>query len=217
MLNRVSEKISTAPTKRVRLTKDERSKQLVIIGLKKLAYRPIQEVSLDEVAAEAGISRALLFHYFPTKAAYYEAVVRAAGRRVVHTVQPDADATGREALRQVITRYIARIARRREIYIALVRGNLSDFGGAEAADTWRGRVTDFVLDALADDGVSASPVTIRGWLAYVEDLALSWTSGEAEGERPGRDELVEHCEAALGALLAVSRITPLPWGENPTA
>ena len=217
MLNRVSEKISSAPTKRVRLTKDERSKQLVIIGLKKLAYRPIQEVSLDEVAAEAGISRALLFHYFPTKAAYYEAVVHAAGRRVVHTVQPDADATGREALRQVITRYIARIARRREIYIALVRGNLSDFGGAEAADTWRGRVTDFVLDALADDGVSASPVTIRGWLAYVEDLALSWTSGEAEGERPGRDELVEHCEAALDALLAVNRTTPLPWGENPTA
>ena len=177
----------------------------------------LMRAAAHAVAEEAGISRGLLFHYFPSKTAYYEAVVHAAGRRVVHTVQPDADATGREALRQVITRYIARIARRREIYIALVRGNLSDFGGAEAADTWRGRVTDFVLDALADDGVSASPVTIRGWLAYVEDLALSWTSGEAEGERPGRDELVEHCEAALDALLAVNRTTPLPWGENPTA
>lgn len=217
MLNRVSEKISTAPTKRVRLTKDERSKQLVIIGLKKLAYRPIQEVSLDEVAAEAGISRALLFHYFPTKAAYYEAVVLAAGRRVVHMVKPDAGVRGREALRQIIERYIARIGRRREVYIALVRGNLSDFGGAEAADTWRGRITDFALEALAHDGVSASPVMIRGWLAYVEDLALSWTSGEVDGERPGREDLVDHCEAALDALLAVNRTTPLPWGENPTA
>ena len=217
MLNRVSEKISTAPTKRVRLTKDERSKQLVIIGLKKLAYRPIQEVSLDEVAAEAGISRALIFHYFPTKAAYYEAVVLAAGRRVVHMVKPDAGVRGREALRQIIERYIARIGRRREVYIALVRGNLSDFGGAEAADTWRGRITDFALEALAHDGVSASPVMIRGWLAYVEDLALSWTSGEVDGERPGREDLVDHCEAALDALLAVNRTTPLPWGENPTA
>lgn len=62
MLNSVNEQISPVPAKRVRLTKDERSRQLVIIGLKKLAYRPIQEVSLDEVAAEAGISRALLFH-----------------------------------------------------------------------------------------------------------------------------------------------------------
>lgn len=214
MLNSVNEQISPVPAKRVRLTKDERSRQLVIIGLKKLAYRPIQEVSLDEVAAEAGISRALLFHYFPTKAAYYEAVVLAAGRRVVHMVKPDAGVRGREALRQIIERYIARIGRRREVYIALVRGNLSDFGGAEAADTWRGRITDFALEALAHDGVSASPVMIRGWLAYVEDLALSWTSGEAEGERPGRDELVDHCEAALDALLAVNQANPLPWGEN---
>ena len=73
------------------------------------------------------------------------------------------------------------------------------------------------LDAKMIKNTNSTLKKAVGWLAYVEDLALSWTSGEAEGERPGRDELVDHCEAALDALLAVNRTTPLPWGENPTA
>ena len=67
MLNRVSEKDSRP---RQRLTQDERRRQLLGIGLKMLTERPIQDVALDAVAEEAGISRGLLFHYFPSKTAY---------------------------------------------------------------------------------------------------------------------------------------------------
>ena len=57
MLNRVSEKDSRP---RQRLTQDERRRQLLGIGLKMLTERPIQDVALDAVAEEAGISRGLL-------------------------------------------------------------------------------------------------------------------------------------------------------------
>ena len=63
----------------VRLTPDERRRQLLGIGLRMFVDKPVQEVSIDAVAAEAGISRGLLFHYFPTKTAYHQAVVAAAG------------------------------------------------------------------------------------------------------------------------------------------
>ena len=88
MLNRVSEKDSRP---RQRLTQDERRRQLLGIGLKMLTERPIQDVALDAVAEEAGISRGLLFHYFPSKTAYYEAVVAAAGRRILRNVTPPDD------------------------------------------------------------------------------------------------------------------------------
>ena len=50
---------------------------------------PIQDLSLDQVAVEAGISRGLLFHYFPTKTDFYLACIAAAGRRILRNTAPD--------------------------------------------------------------------------------------------------------------------------------
>src|SRR6266545_3389973 len=61
MLNSVSE------TTRRRLSADDRRRQLVGIGLQMLTTQPIHQLSIDAVAEQAGISRGLLFHYFPTK------------------------------------------------------------------------------------------------------------------------------------------------------
>ena len=92
MLNNVSR----TPT-----SQDERRRQLLGIGLRMLVEKPIQDLSLDAVAAEAGISRGLLFHYFPTKTDYYDAVVAAALRRVTRNIAPDPEADPETALRQL--------------------------------------------------------------------------------------------------------------------
>ena len=63
---------------RLRRTADDRRAQLVQIGLELLPTTPVQELTIDEVARRAGISRSLLFHYFATKRDYYTAVTRAA-------------------------------------------------------------------------------------------------------------------------------------------
>ncbi len=78
MLNRVSQ----------RFTADDRRKQLIRIGLMMLRTRPIHELSIDDVAGEAGISRGLLFHYFPSKRDFYVAVISAAGRRLLRVTKP---------------------------------------------------------------------------------------------------------------------------------
>ncbi|MEO6792096.1 MAG: TetR/AcrR family transcriptional regulator, partial [Ornithinibacter sp.] len=107
---------------RVRMTPEQRRRQLVGIGLRKFVERPVQELSLDEVAIEAGVSRGLLFHYFPTKTDYHRAVVEAARRRVGRTVSPEPGAVGEVAVRQVVERFLDQVARRRETYVALVLG-----------------------------------------------------------------------------------------------
>ena len=83
MLNSVSETV-----RRTRLTRDDRRRQLLGIGLAKLVDKPIQDLSVDEVAAEAGISRGLLFHYFPTKRDFYRECIAAAASVVFIVPRP---------------------------------------------------------------------------------------------------------------------------------
>ena len=74
---------------RARLDVDERRRQLVELGLDLFGSRSYDEVSIDELAAAAGISKGLLYHYFPTKRDFYVATVReAAAQLVARTSMP---------------------------------------------------------------------------------------------------------------------------------
>lgn len=201
MLNNVdADHTPPAPARsRTRLSQAERRRQLLGIGLRMLVEKPIQDLSLDAVAAEAGISRGLLFHYFPTKTDYYDAVVGAALRRVLRNVSPDPDAGADTALRQFVERFYAQIERRREFYLALVFGSGAISLGGEGVESHRMTVARRVSDAmgLADEHVPA----VHGWTAYVEDRALLWSGTPSADRGPVEDE-VGHCCRALEALLA---------------
>lgn len=183
---------------RTRLSPEERRRQLLGIGLRMLVERPIQDLSIDAVAAEAGISRGLLFHYFPTKTDYYDAVIGAALRRVRRNVAPDADASPDVAIAQFTQRFYAQIERRREFYVALVFGNGSlSLGGADV-ESHRMVITQTLVEA-AHLPPTASTV-VHSWLAYVEDRALQWALEPREVTLSAE---VAHCLRALEALLAL--------------
>src|SRR5436190_145491 len=74
---------------RVRLDPEARRAQLVQLGLQMLADRTLDQLPVDEIAAAAGISRGLLFHYFPTKRDFGVAVARAAAQRLIDETAPD--------------------------------------------------------------------------------------------------------------------------------
>src|SRR5215217_2109573 len=96
-----------------RLTAEDRKKQLVKIGLMMLRDQPIHELSIDAIAGQAGISRSLLFHYFPSKRDYYVAVISAAGRRLLRVTKPDESLPDDDKLREMLVQFVAFIERRR--------------------------------------------------------------------------------------------------------
>lgn len=192
---------SVSGVTRTRLSPDDRRRQLLGIGLRMLVEKPIQDLSLDVVAAEAGISRSLLFHYFPTKTDYYDAVIGAAVRRVVRNISPDTDSSPDVALRQFIQRFYAQIERRRDFYLALVFGSGSISLGGEGVESLRMTAAHRVMAALELEA-SALPA-VHGWAAYVEDRALRW-SGLPKAKRPALATEVEHCADALHALVGLS-------------
>lgn len=193
MLNSVSDPV------RRRLSADDRRRQLVGIGLSRIIDTPIQDLSLDQVAAEAGISRGLLFHYFPTKTDFYLACIAAAGRRILRNTAPDESAPGPAQVRSMLVAMIEQIDRRRSFYLTLVHGSgVADPRVSEVHHSVRSVSTDRVVGALGlDHGLY--PV-VHAWWAYVEDRALSW-SADPLGERTeSLDELVAHCERVLAVL-----------------
>jgi len=209
MLNSVSDASGPegAQPVRRRLSAQERRRQLVAIGLAKIVEKPIQDLPMDDIAAEAGISRGLLFHYFPTKTDFYLACIAAAGRRMLRTTAPDEDTPGEEQVRTTTRLMVEQIERRRGFYLALVHGHgVADPRVSEVMDSVRDGTTDRVMVAL---GVPERqrPV-VRAWWAYTEDRALTW-SAVPPGERPVLlPALVAECVAALHALLALSASEP---------
>jgi AcrR family transcriptional regulator len=204
MLNSMSDTAASLPTEGVRrrLSADERRRQLVAIGLAKIVETPIQDLSMDDIATEAGISRGLLFHYFPTKTDFYLACIAAAGRRILRTTAPDEDAPGEAQVEMTTRLMIEQIERRRGFYLALVHGHgVADPRVSEVMDSVRDGSTQRVMVAL--DVPEARRDVVRAWWAYTEDRALTW-SAVPPGERPvSLSQLVVECVAALHALLRI--------------
>ncbi len=189
-----------------RLSAEDRKKQLVRIGLMMLRTQPIHELSIDAIAGQAGISRGLLFHYFPSKRDYYVAVISAAGRRLLRVTKPDESLPPEEKLREMLMQFVAFISRRRTAYISFVRGAAGgDDYAVEVYDETRAGLTKRILTYIgtpevADEPASPEYMRIHAWLAYAEDLAIEW-SGLPEDERPYSDKfLVDHAIDALHTL-----------------
>lgn len=64
------------------MTTDARREQLLASGVELLRRRPQHEVSIEEIAEAAGVSKGLLYHYFPTKTDFIVAALKRGGRCV---------------------------------------------------------------------------------------------------------------------------------------
>ncbi|WP_040791838.1 TetR/AcrR family transcriptional regulator [Nocardia paucivorans] len=182
--------------KRIRLSPEERRAQLIELGLEMLGDRAIEDISISEIANRAGISRGLLFHYFPTKQDYQLAVLRRAAAGLLHRIAPDPESGAFEMLRDSVGRYVDYAAENRTTYLALLRGPSSvnpELSGM--IDETRNAIVRLILDVapIADED-KADPrlaLAVRGWIAFTEEITLSWLRGESITRAELLDLLVE--------------------------
>src|ERR1043166_4046781 len=78
----------SSPSRR-RLSPDERRNELLALGAEVFGKRPYDEVRIDEIAERAGVSRALMYHYFPDKRAFFAAVVKDEADRLYSSTNKD--------------------------------------------------------------------------------------------------------------------------------
>lgn len=198
--------VTTAP--RTRLTPDERRSQLLDLGVRLFARRPLHEVSIDLLAEKAGISRGLLYHYFGNLVGFQEAVVRRAAADLVARTAPPAEGTAVERLLASVGAYVEFVDENYEGYLSLVAGAKS---GNETMrrvyDEARAALTDRIFESDTDNLVPDTPAArllVRGWSALAEEMVLAWKATPAD-DRIARDELLAAITGALPAL-----VTALP-------
>src|SRR6201996_360142 len=92
--------------KRTRLSAAERRAQLIELGRRMLATRSLDELSVETLADEAGISRGLLFHYFRSKQEFHREIVRAAAADLIARTAPDPALPPADRLRAGLAAYI---------------------------------------------------------------------------------------------------------------
>jgi len=166
---------STAAQPPLRRTAGDRRAQLVRIGLELLPTTPVQELTIDEVARRAGISRSLLFHYFTTKRDYYTAVTRAAADLLLEHLLPRPGTAPEELVSGMLDRYVGWVETYRETHLAFVRGAAGgDPWVSEVYEETRTRLVEVALSALRLPDDLARRQLVLAWFAFTEDLVASW-------------------------------------------
>ena len=198
---------TAARAARTRLTPDQRRTQLLDLGVSLLATRSLDELTIDLLAEEAGISRGLLYHYFGTKHDFHEALVRRAIDDLVEQTAPPAgdDPLGR--LLASVAVYVDYVVANYEGYASIVKAAQ---GGNETLrrlyDGARAALTDRIFTADAQGEVvpdtPAARLMVRGWAALAEELVLTWAR---EPAGVSREELIRVITGALPELVDLTR------------
>jgi AcrR family transcriptional regulator len=171
-----------------------------------LATRSLDELSIDLLAEEAGISRGLLYHYFGGKQAFHEAVVRRAADDLIAQTAPPVDGDPLQRLHTSVAAYVDYVVANHEGYLSLVKAAA---GGNEtlrriydeARDALNGRLFRADAEGSVVPDTPATRLLVRGWSALTEELVLAWIE---DPRGVSRDELVGLLAAALPALVEVS-------------
>ncbi|WP_369197355.1 TetR/AcrR family transcriptional regulator [Streptomyces djakartensis] len=188
---------------RRRMGVEERRQQLIGVALELFSRRSPDDVSIDEIASAAGISRPLVYHYFPGKLSLYEAALqRASDDLAGRFVEPHEGPLGARLLR-VMHRYFDFVDEHGPGFSALMRG------GPAVGSSTTNALVDSVRQAayvqiLSHLGVTDPParleLVVRSWISLAESTALIWL----DGRRIPREELEPQLVNDFAALAAVS-------------
>jgi AcrR family transcriptional regulator len=194
------------PRVRRRMGVEERKRQLMGVALELLGRRAPEDVSIDDIATAAGISRPLVYHYFPGKQSLYAAALhRAADDLILRFEEPHTGPLGARLLR-TMGRFFDFVEEQGPGFAALMHGSSAAGGEAGGASAVVDRVREAAYEQiLAHLGAAENPpprlrIVARSWVSLVESTALTWLDGR---EVP-RAELERQLVHDFGALAAVS-------------
>jgi AcrR family transcriptional regulator len=169
-----------------------------------LSTRSLDQLAIEDIATAAGISRGLLFHYFPSKRDFHEAVVRAAATDLLAHTAPPRGLPHRDHVRAGIEALVDYVAENRDSYVSLLRGAAGGGLNLRAIfDETRSIIATRVLAGMGSDGAPYRvQLVVRGWVAFGEEVILGWLSEpDAPLDRSGLVDLL--CDS-LEALVASS-------------
>ncbi|WP_168627564.1 MULTISPECIES: TetR/AcrR family transcriptional regulator [unclassified Cryobacterium] len=154
---------------RRRLTTEQRRLELIRSAAQLLGTRPYEDVSIDEIAEHAGASRALLYHYFPSKQELAREVVQHESTALRAAIEG-------QDLPAALAAYLDYVESHPDGYRLLHEGALrldSEIRGVISES--REHVERIVLELLGTTNPGpAARLAVRGWTGFVIAICLEW-------------------------------------------
>jgi AcrR family transcriptional regulator len=168
--------VSTHPPRRRRLSPEHRRAELLRTSLQIIGTQPWDEVSMADIAAAAGASKPLLYHYFATKSDLYLAAVRSAAAELREATKPDPVLPVEERLLGALRAHVDWIDVNALAYRAVLHGGISADPDVQAiVEESRADVVARLADAFGiDESSPATRIALRGWVGFLESACLSW-------------------------------------------
>src|SRR4051812_4796152 len=186
--------------RRTRLTPDERRAQLVALGVASLAEHPLESLTIEYLSAQAGVSRALLFHYFGSKNGLRREVVRTARDSMLHATEPLPDLAPIDRLHDTLSRIVRFVREHSGTFYSLVRGVASgDSEVREVVEQARALQAERVVAVFLELGASDTEllrIALRSWVAFAEEALVESAIGT---DMPAED-IVAFLERSVRAV-----------------
>jgi AcrR family transcriptional regulator len=201
--------------KRTRLSQDARRQHILDVSQQLFSTRAYDAITIEDLAAAAGMAKGLLYHYFAGKRELYVATVRHVLAQMLQFTELHRDLhTGLLETLSLCEQYpgLAKMVLRAGIGSdAEVDALVSDYRQQQLERVCRG--LGFAVGS--SDGCGDVPVVspqvllgLRGWLSLLEEVCLQWV------QQPdvSRDQVVQLLERSLYTIL-IATAPAEEWGQ----
>jgi AcrR family transcriptional regulator len=175
---------------RRRWSVDARRQQLLQLGVAAFSAEAFDVVAIDAIATQAGISKGLLYHYFPNKRAFFVACVKQAAADMLALTAPPDDLPPLEALEVGLDAFLDYVQAHRLPYRNLLRGDVNDPEVAAVIDETRAQLVARVTAGMGLRPDAVGRLALWGWVGFVEAVTVTWL-GENAGEPPVSAEAIK--------------------------
>jgi AcrR family transcriptional regulator len=189
-----------------RLQAEDRRRQLLERGAELFARHSYDELSMRKIACEVGISKPLLYHYFPSKREFFQATLAQAAEQLRARTEPDPSLPPLDQLRKSLEAFLELVDDNALAYRKLMQSVGSVPEVRELVEEVRTRTAERILEGLYPDSPAPKArAAVHGWLWFMDGACLNWI----EHRDLTRDELRDLLLGTLFGALTAADATPL--------
>ena len=184
-----------------RLDVEERRRRLLELGTALFARHDYDELSMAAIAREAGISKALLYHYFPSKQAYFVATLEQKAAELAALIAPAPALGPAEQLAASLDAFLCWVEENGDAYAKLVRGAGAVPEVREVMEAVREATAELILAGLPGPRTPVRRAAVRAWLWFLDGAILDWLEHRDLTREELHTLVLRALEGALGEPL----------------
>ncbi len=172
------------------------------------AEKSYDDVLVEDIAANAGVSRALIYHYFSSKRDIDVALFKHASGRLLARASPNPELPLAEQVTTALEAHIKSSVDNPFDAATINRSALSDDPAIQAIVAEQLDVVgQQLVEKLAAEGrpPGVSEIAVEGWLAFVRAACLKWIDSQTISHEDLTEMCLQAFDCALGSPTPTSR------------